>query len=141
MPDIDRAIPLTLDRPRKVRLTIAALCEAEDDLSLMRGREISVYEVLVQSPIRLNDLCVVLLHGLHHEDPSLTLADVKRLMDHAPMVTVLQAVTDAWTRQTQTAEAQEDAPAVDPPQAGQIGDGSGPTGVSSLASGSVNFGQ
>jgi len=130
MARVDRPVPLVLDKPRTILLDIEALCEAEDALSLLYGRDISVYEVLTHNPPRLNDLCVVVHHGLLHEDASLTLKDVKQLMNYASFPTILQAVTNAWAGQTASAEAQELTTLPDPPPDGPTGDGSGPLPVS-----------
>jgi hypothetical protein len=140
MAEIDQSAPLVLDKPRTLRLDIEALCSAEKDLSLAYGRDISVYEVLVKVPMRLNDLCIILLHGLEHEDHTLTLPQVKRLLNEVSMLTVFRAISDAWAWQTRAAEPQETTPAMDPPPAAPIGDDSGPLPALSLGSGSGAFG-
>ena len=97
-------IPLALDKPRHLRLDIAALCNAERDLSDFWGKKTSVYACLLEVPISVNDLSIIVLHGLRHEDPTLSLPEVKGMLNHSTIPVVFQAVTDAWTKATQAAE-------------------------------------
>jgi hypothetical protein len=92
----------------------------------------SIYAALLESPIRLNDLAIILLHGLRHADPTLSLPEVKGMMNHASMPSVLEAVTLAWTKANQTAEpsAEGDTTAADPQPAVLTGDTSGPLSTS-----------
>ena len=121
-------IPLALDKPRHLRLDIAALCNAERDLSDFWGKKTSVYACLLEVPISVNDLSILVLHGLRHEDPTLSLPEVRGMLNHSTIPVIYQAVTDAWTKATQAAEAApgEAAPA-DPPSTSSTGASSGPT--------------
>ena len=119
-------IPLVLDKPRFLRLDIAALCNAERDLSDFWGKKTSVYACLLEVPISVNDLSIIVLHGLRHEDPTLSLPEVKGMLNHSTIPVVFQAVTDAWTKATAAAEpgAAEVAPA-DPLSTSSTGASSG----------------
>jgi hypothetical protein len=135
-------VPIMLDKPRHLRLDINALCNAERDLSELWGEKTSVYAVLLQVPIGINDLCILVLHGLRHEDPTLSLPEVRGMLNHTTIPTVFQAVTDAWTKATRAAEptaADEAAPA-DPWSTSSTGDSSGPTPASISGSAMPNFG-
>jgi len=134
-------IPLTLDKPRHLRLDIAALCNAERDLSDFWGKKTSVYAVLLDVPIGINDLSILVLHGLRHEDPTLSLGEVKGMLNHTTIPVVFQAVTDAWTKATQAAEPGTGAPVpVDPQSTVSTGASSGPMPASILGSAPANSG-
>jgi len=135
-------IPLQLDKPRHLRLDIAALCNAERDLSDFWGKKTSVYACLLDVPISINDLSIIVLHGLRHEDPTLSLPEVKGMLNHSTIPVLYQAVTDAWTKATQAADpsAEGDTAPSDPPPTPSTGDSSGPTDVSISGSVSRSFG-
>jgi hypothetical protein len=122
-------VPIILDKPRHLRLDISALCNAERDLSEFWGKKTSVYAVLLDMPMGINDLSILVLHGLRHEDPTLSLPEVRGMLNHSSIPVIFQAVTDAWTKATQSAEplpAGVPVP-VDPPSVTLTGVTSGPT--------------
>lgn len=126
-PSIVPLIPLQLDKLRYLRLDINALCQAERDLSDFWGKKTSVYAVLLDVPIGINDLSILVLHGLRHEDPTLSLPEVRGMLNHTTIPEVFQAVTDAWTKATQAAEPSEGDPSpTDPQQPVSTGVSSGP---------------
>ena len=128
-------IPIQLDKLRHLRLDIAALCHAERDLSDFWGKKMSVYACLIDVPIGINDLSILVLHGLRHEDPTLSLGEVKGMLNHSTIPVVYQAITDAWTKATRSADERDSAANdVDPPRLASTGERSGPTAVSSLGS-------
>ena len=119
-------VPINLDKPRALRLDIAALCNAERDLSDFWGKKTSVYACLLEVPISVNDLSIIVLHGLRHEDPTLSLPEVKGMLNHSTIPVVFQAVTDAWTKATQAAEPRAaEGESVDPLSTPSTGDSSG----------------
>jgi hypothetical protein len=122
-------VPIDLDRRRYLRLDIAALCQAERDLSDFWGKKTSVYSVLLDMPMGINDLSIIVLHGLRHDDPTLSLPEVKGMLNHSTISTVIQAVTDAWTKATQSAEpsAEGESSPTDPPPPSSTGASSGLT--------------
>ena len=121
-------VPLLLDKPRHLRLDIAALCNAERDLCEFWGKDLSVYAALLKSPPSLNDMSILVLHGLRHEDPTLSLPEVRGMLNHSTIGEIFQAITDAWTKATQAAEpgAAEVGPA-DPLSTSSTGASSGLT--------------
>jgi hypothetical protein len=126
-------VPLMLDRQRHLRLDIAALCNAERDLSDFWGKKTSVYAVLLEVPIGINDLSILVLHGLRHEDPTLSLPEVRGMLNHTTIPVVFQAVTDAWTKATQAAEPSTgDTTPADPQPALSTGGSSGPMPAATL---------
>lgn len=134
-------IPLALDKPRHLRLDIAALCQAERDLSDFWGKKTSVYSVLLDVPIGINDLSILVLHGLRHEDPTLSLPEVRGMLNHSSIPVIFQAVTDAWTKATQAAEPGTGDPSpADPPRIPSTGDSSGRMPVSTSGSVTTTFG-
>jgi hypothetical protein len=132
-------IPVDLDRRRYLRLDVAALCLAERDLSDFWGKKTSVYAVLLDMPMGINDLSIIVMHGLRHDDPTLSLPEVKGMLNHSTISTVIQAVTDAWTKATPSAEPSEEGESLpmDPPPALSTGVNSGLTAGS--ISGSVTL--
>ena len=136
-------VPLALDKPRHLRLDIAALCNAERDLSDFWGKDLSVYAALLEVPIRVNDLCIIVLHGLRHEDPTLSLPEVRGMLNHSTIPVVFQAVTDAWTKATQAAEpggTAEEAAVSDPLSTSLTGASSGRTDVTIWGSATTSSG-
>ena len=136
-------VPLTLDKPRYLRLDIAALCNAERDLSDFWGKKTSVYACLLEVPISVNDLSIIVLHGLRHEDPTLSLPEVKGMLNHSTIPVVFQAVTDAWTKATQAADphgSAGEADSADPSPTLSIGVSSGLTAGPTSGSAITNFG-
>ena len=134
-------VPLLLDKPRHLRLDIAALCNAERDLCEFWGKDLSVYAALLKSPPSLNDMSILVLHGLRHEDPTLSLPEVG-MLNHSTIGEIFQAVTDAWTKATRAAEprAEGDAAPADPLSTPSTGDSSGLTPVATLGSVTTSFG-
>src|SRR5262245_45188353 len=126
-------VPLTLDKERFLRLDIAAMCNAEMELTQFWGKKTSIYSALLENPISLNDLAIIVLHGLRQADPTLSLPEVKGMLNHVPIAEVIGAVTDAWTKANQTAEPppEGDAALVDPQTVSLIGGSSGPLPMSS----------
>lgn len=134
-------VPLALDKPRHLRLDIAALCNAERDLSDFWGHKTSVYACLLEVPISVNDLSIIVLHGLRHEDPTLSLPEVKGMLNHSTIPVVFQAVTDAWTKATQAAEpGAAEAQPTDPLSTLSTGANSGPTVAAISGSATTSFG-
>ena len=130
-PSIVPLVPLDLDKRRYLRLDINALCQAELDLSAFWQKDMSVYDALLHTPVRLNDLAILVLHGLRHADPTLSLPEVKGMLNHSTVPVILQAVTDAWTKATQPAEPADGDPApADPPSTVSTGASSGLTAAS-----------
>jgi len=100
MPSIVPLIPLILDRPRHLRLSNAAIFQAERELSQLWGKRCSLFQVLAND-LGLNDLSVILWQALLHEDPRLTLATVQNeLIDMAKLPDIITAVLDAWNAAT-----------------------------------------
>ena len=136
-------VPLLLDKPRHLRLDIAALCNAERDLSDFWGKKTSVYACLLEVPISVNDLSIIVLHGLRHEDPTLSLPEVKGMLNHSTIPVVFQAVTDAWTKATQAADPSSsagEADPADPLSTSSTGASSGPMATTTSGSVTGNFG-
>jgi hypothetical protein len=132
MDSVVPSIPLMLDRERHLRLNARALRNAERDLSDLWGQSISVYAALTMTPLRINDISILLLHALRHEDPRLTHEEVLDLMDLAPMLDIMSAITEAWTWTARSANPEAPAPDADPTPA-SIGHASGPLAASNSA--------
>lgn len=131
MPSIVPLIDLTLDKPRHLRLGNAQLCQAEVELSAFWNRDMSVYAALLQSPMRANDLSIILWQALLHEDPGLTLAQTRDLLDGQLIGDVIAAVQQAWISATQPAEPPTGEGNSTPgPLDGSPGDRSGPMDAS-----------
>lgn len=103
-PGLDPSVPLTLDRPRQVRLGIKALREAELMLGEVYGRKVSILRVMpYPEDLTLNDIVVILWAGLHEDDPALTIATVERLVNMQNLPDILQAMYAAWNLHTAAA--------------------------------------
>ena len=122
-------IPIDLDKRRYLRLDTTALCSAERDLSELWGKKTSVYAALLEVPIGLNDLSIIMLHGLRHADPTLSLPEVRGIMNYSTVPVMFQAVTDAWTKTSAAAEprAEGAVTSLDPPPTTSTGVSSGLT--------------
>jgi len=135
MDSIVPLVPIALDKMRYLRLDIAAMCNAEMDMGALWGKEMSIYGALLENPIRLNNLCIIVLHGLRHADPTLSLPEVKGMLNHANIADVIGAVTEAWTKANRVVEpATEGDAASDPPRTVSTGVSSGPSPTSNLDS-------
>ena len=126
MDSIVPLIPLRLDRERHLRLDARAMRNAEIDLGVLWGKDMSIYAALTNVPLRINDIGVLLYWALKHEDPRLTQDEVWALMDHAPIADIMSALTDAWTWAARAANPVAEDPEADPPTDASIGQGSGP---------------
>jgi hypothetical protein len=100
MPSIIPSIPIDLDRRRYLRLTNWAKCQAERALCDYWGKEMSLYDALIRSPMRANDLAIMFWQALLEDDPSLTLHEATNLMDYATTEVVMNAVVQAWNIST-----------------------------------------
>jgi len=100
MPSIIPSIPIDLDRRRHLRLTNWAKCQAERAICDYWGKELSLYDALMRSPMRANDLAIMFWQALTHEDPGLTLHEATDLMDYARPEAILEAVVQAWNIST-----------------------------------------
>ena len=101
------SIPLTLDKPRHLRLDNRALFRCERELVQIWGTKTSMLSILMDlGNIRLNDLAVMLWVGLLHEDPTLTLEETQDLMDFSKLSDILGAILQAWNAATLPADPQ-----------------------------------
>jgi hypothetical protein len=133
MPSVVPLIPITLDKPRHLRLDNRALFRSERELSLLWQKKVSVLNVFVDiGNISLNDLAVLLWVGLIHEDPTLTLEQTQDLMELSRLPDILRAILQAWNAATLPAEPQPSGQGDDGPLVSN-GLDSGRTAALSLA--------
>lgn len=105
MPSLVPLIPITLDKPRALRLDNQALLLAERELSKLWERKLNILQVLLDAEtLGLNDLCVLLWAGLRHEDPDLSLAQVQEAVSIQDYIPLLQALFSAWNSATAPAD-------------------------------------
>jgi hypothetical protein len=99
-------IPITLDKPRHLRMTNRAIFQSELELTKLWGRKINVFSILVNADqtLTLNDIAVFLWQALLHEDPSLTLPEVQDMVDVTRMDVIFRAILQAWNAATAPAE-------------------------------------
>jgi hypothetical protein len=140
MPSLVPLIPITLDKPRSLRLDNRALLLAEREISRVWDRKANILQVLldVQS-LSLNDLCVLVWCGCLHEDPTLTLEQVQDAVSLPEYATLLKAVYDSWNEATAPAEVTEGLPS-SPLAPASPGNGTGALPASSLASAMTSSG-
>ena len=96
MPSIIPSIPITLDRPRFLRLTNWARCRAERELCTYWQRDLSLYDALTHTPMRANDFCILVWAALLEDDPNLTVREAMNLMDLVPQPVLMEALIQAW---------------------------------------------
>jgi hypothetical protein len=135
MPSIVPLIPITLDRPRHLRLGNPAIFQAEIELSKLWGKRCSIFTTLGPD-VGVNDLSVILWQALLHEDPRLTLAYVQEhVMDLAKLPEIIDAVLQAWNAATAPAVPEAsvngEASRMDPLPDGSTGS---PSGLSAVLS-------
>jgi hypothetical protein len=133
MPSVVPLIPITLDRPRHLRLDNRAIFQAERELSRLWEKRCSLFNVLA-TDLGLNDLSVILWQALLHEDARLTLAIVQNeLMDMAKLPEIIDAVLQAWNAATAPAvpdaSVNGEASLMDPLPDGSTGSPSGRSAV------------
>lgn len=130
-PRLTPLVPLTLDRPRTLRLDMRAIFQAERALCVLWGRQTNILNLFSDlGTLTLNDLAVLLHQALRHEDPTLTLEQTQDLMRFDQLPAIMTALFDAWNAATQPATPPEEGTVQDGPLASP-GVSSGATGGSS----------
>lgn len=141
MPSLVPSVPVTLDRPRQLRLDNAALFMAEVELSRIWGKKTSLIRTMIDpEAIGLNDLCVMLWAGCLHEDPTLTREQVREAMSLPQLGSYLEAIYQAWNVASAPAEEALTPETNAPFPSTFPGSGTGALPGSSLASVTVNSG-
>lgn len=135
-------IPIQLDKLRHLKFDLKALAFAEQELAKHWGvKRVSFFQHF-KNPEDMGaaDLVILLLAGLRHEDPALTLDDAYRLLSAGNMMDTFQQLNAALNQHVnngktaETPAAAGDAPA-DPPQPTTAAIPSSSTGPNSGASG------
>jgi len=137
MPSVIPLIPITLDKPRHLRMTNRAIFQSEIELTKLWNRKVNILSVLVNADqtLTLNDIAIFLWQALLYEDPTLTLPEVQDMIDVTKLDVIVTAILQAWN--VATAPAQPTAPGEgtaqsDPLPMPSSGPVSGPTVVRSL---------
>lgn len=89
-------VPVTLDRIRQLKVDFNALCAMEEK----SGK--SVMKPNSWSNMKIADLRVMLWAGLRHEDKTLTLEQVGKMVTMTNMKDTMEAVTKAWSLHVET---------------------------------------
>lgn len=89
-------IPVTLDKPRSILLTLPALKTIEDTLAKLRGeKRVNLFQVFSAGDFGAQELLVILWAGLRHEDPKLTLEQVLAAIARVNMQDIAELVRTA----------------------------------------------
>lgn len=114
-------VPVQLDKPRTLVLSLNALCKAE---------EVTGINLLVGEPAfsSMRIVRALVWAGLLHEDPTLTLETVGDMIEGAGAEHVLDAIMLAYMRANEEVDQGEDAEPADPTSP-QPGETSGPSGA------------
>jgi len=108
------SVPLELDKPRTLRLTLGAMKLAEDELKRVYGvPKLNLLALFQRGEVSFTDLLVVMWAGLRHEDPSLTLEQAGELLELEHIGLVSQKITEAFTAALSNGRASESAPTAD----------------------------
>lgn len=138
---VQQPIPIQLDRLRHLKFDLRALAFAEQELAKQWGvKRISFYQHF-KNPEDMGaaDLAILMLAGLRHEDPALTLDGVYQILSAGNMLATFQRLTEALDEQVngkgaEKTSGQEAAPA-DPLQPTTAAIPSNSTGSNSGAPG------
>jgi hypothetical protein len=83
-------VPIELDKPRNLVYDNEAQILIEDELGE------STFDQKLWQSISAKKARVILWAGLHYEDPSLTLEDVKKLLKGRNMAPIMKKILVAW---------------------------------------------
>ncbi len=79
-------IPIDLDKPRSILLTLPALKAVEDQLAKQRGeKRVNLFQVFAGGDLGAMELLIILWAGLRHEDQTLTLQKTLDLVAKIPI--------------------------------------------------------
>lgn len=84
-----RYVTIELDKPRRLRFDLNALCELEDAFKK------PIQEILEDGVIGIKQIRTFIWAGLLHEDPELAIQDVGRMIDLDNILYVQEKVTEA----------------------------------------------
>jgi hypothetical protein len=90
-------VPIDLDKPRTIRLTLWAMREAEQALSKEYGRKVSILALFTRGELSYTDVLALLWAGLKHEDKKLTMEQVGELIDMRQFRMAEKKLVEAWT--------------------------------------------
>src|SRR6476660_118145 len=98
MPSVIPLIPITLDKPRHLRMTNRAIFQSEIELTKLWNRKVNILSVLVNADqtLTLNDIAIFLWQALLYEDPTLTLPEVQDMIDVTKLDVIVTAILQAW---------------------------------------------
>jgi hypothetical protein len=106
-------VPIELDKPRNLVYDNEAQIAIEDELGE------STFDQKLWQSISAKKARVILWAGLLHDDPSLTLDDVKKLLRGRNMAPIMKKILVAWGWSQPEPEDEPNPPNPDPsPQAG-----------------------
>jgi hypothetical protein len=137
-PTYDNGAPLvsvTLDKVRHLRMDLGALRAAEERLSVLKGRDVYILDVLQSKRAdgttgqwSITEMVVLLWAMLCWEDETLTEADVGRLIHMGNLPIVTQAIAKSMeitSPEVTAASSSNGAVPSDPPIIASIGPSSG----------------
>jgi hypothetical protein len=96
-------VMLTLDRPRRLRLEIWDVLDAEREMCRVWNKAINILTIFADT-LTLTDLTILLWASLKHEQPGLTLHEVQGLVHLGNLGDIMTAVMEAWNRGMQAAQ-------------------------------------
>jgi hypothetical protein len=89
-------VPIELDKPRSILLTLPALKAIEDQIAKQRGeKRVNLFRLLQEGDLGAMEMLVVLWGGLRHEEPGLTLEKTLAICAKHSMQAIAEAVKAA----------------------------------------------
>ena len=120
-----QAVPITLDKPRRLLLDFRALAKAEQALAKFWGeKRFSLIKVFQSEEVGVAEITHVIWAGLLHEEPALTYDGVMTLLATANLDEVCVVVADAIKTQL-GGRGPEAGSVMDPQKPGTLPSGTG----------------
>jgi hypothetical protein len=139
LPSLIPSIPLDFAGRRSLRFDRKAVFQAELELSRLWGKDMTFFQAIVSiarfftdndwGGLSLNNLSALLLYGLKHESPALTLEEVQEALpiyDQQALILLASKILEAWQAQSPQGRETQDTEAIrTDPLDGSSGNSSG----------------
>ena len=107
-------VPIMLDKPRSILLTLPALKAIEDQIAKQRGeKRVNLFRLFQDGDLGATEMLVIVWGGLRHEDPGLTLEKTLALCARYSMQAIAEVVKAAMEQHVGVGKSAEPAPSPD----------------------------
>lgn len=104
-------VPIVLDKPRSLLLTLPALKAIEDQIAKQRGeKRVNLFKLFQEGDLGATEMLVIVWGGLRHEDPGLTLEKTLALCARYSMEAIADVVKTAMEQHVGTGKSAEPPP-------------------------------